>query len=215
MDDPDKKWSDIGYSYLLDPDDLVWYEGRGAGALGAHTSGRNRFSHGLCVMGNYETGQVQAGVVDAVAEMIVFGHERGWWPNALTGGHKDVVATLCPGKHLYPLIPEINRRAGGSPTAADPDGPDPYVIRIQKAIIRAGVDLPEFGADGFPGPETASGADQLADRYLALMDAKGKVDQKVTQLSRQVLQLQQRLERTERSAAAGELLRQAITALEE
>lgn len=40
------------------------------------------------------------------------GKRRGWWKTArLSGGHRDVKATACPGRYAYAAIPEINRRA--------------------------------------------------------------------------------------------------------
>ncbi len=106
-------WNDIAYNFLLDPDGHV-FEGRGAGIRGAHTAGHNTTSHAICVMGNYNTQIPEDDLLSKIAEFIVYGHGQGWWPDQLTGGHRDAsgASTSCPGTHLYSQIPEINRRAG-------------------------------------------------------------------------------------------------------
>ncbi len=102
-------WNDIAYSFLSDPDGNI-FEGRGPGISGAHTKGHNSISHGICVMGNYNTQPVDSDLIPRLADFVRFGHGQGWWPNQLTGGHKDVGSTSCPGHNLYPLISEINRQ---------------------------------------------------------------------------------------------------------
>ena len=101
-------WNDIAYSYLISGSGTV-YEGRGVGVSGAHTKGHNSISHAICVLGNYNLADPTPVSIIAVAELIRYGHGEGWWPDQLTGGHRDVGATSCPGNNLYPLIPEINR----------------------------------------------------------------------------------------------------------
>lgn len=107
-----KGWADIGYSFVVDPVDLVVFEGRGFGVSGAHTYGRNTRSHGIAVMGNYQTRAVTSGLVDLLAELLVYGKRQGAWSSAaFTGGHRDVGSTACPGDHLYAALGRINARA--------------------------------------------------------------------------------------------------------
>lgn len=101
-------WSDIAYSFLVDATGAV-YEGRGPAVAGAHTRDRNSISHGLCAMGDYQQEQPTERLVASIAQLVRHGHERGWWPDRLTGGHRDVGQTACPGQYLYSRIPEINR----------------------------------------------------------------------------------------------------------
>lgn len=100
-------WSDIAYSFLLDPDGNI-FEGRGAGMAGGHTRGRNTISHGICVMGHYDRQTPESGLPLRLAELVRHGAEKGWWLPYFTGGHRDVSATSCPGSRLYPLIGQIN-----------------------------------------------------------------------------------------------------------
>jgi N-acetylmuramoyl-L-alanine amidase len=104
-------WSDIAYSFLMDPDGYV-FEGRGAGVAGGHTAGQNTVSHAICVMGNFDNQAPSDDLLLKIAELVRYGHSKKWWPNQITGGHRDApdAATSCPGNKLYPKIGEINKR---------------------------------------------------------------------------------------------------------
>lgn len=153
-------WSDIAYSFIIDRVSLAVYEGRGAGVLGGHTFGRNSVSHAICVMGNFDRTSVSDALVGRIAELVAHGHEQGWWPAMLTGGHRDVRPTACPGDNLYVRIDEINRRA------VDPGDEEDNVVlrngdrgeavrRFQTALKGWNTrSLPRFGADGDFGDET-------------------------------------------------------------
>jgi hypothetical protein len=118
-------WNDIAYSFLVD-EDLTIYEGRGAGVIGGHTAGDNSKSHAICVMGNYQDHAPADPVIATIAELVRHGHERGWWPDQLTGGHRDAIIysplnnTACPGNALHPLILNINTLATGSTIPIEP-----------------------------------------------------------------------------------------------
>ncbi len=105
-----KGWNDIAYSYLISGSGTI-YEGRGAGVSGAHTKNHNSISHGICVMGNFNLYHPTKPSLTAVVELLQHGHAEGWWPDQLTGGHRDVGSTSCPGHNLYPLIPDLNIQA--------------------------------------------------------------------------------------------------------
>lgn len=104
----ERGWWDIGYSFVVDPEDLTVYEGRGVGKLGGHTYGHNSVSHGIAVMGNFEDLRPASGLEVVLAELVRHGFSEGWWPRGFTGGHLDTKPTLCPGKYLYEALPAIN-----------------------------------------------------------------------------------------------------------
>lgn len=172
-------WSDIAYSFVVDRIDLKVYEGRGAGVAGGHTRGHNRISHAICVMGNFETLIPQPALIDLLAELVAYGHERRWWPAEFTGGHRDAsgASTACPGRNLYARIPDINQLA----TSREPNVPASFVERIRAAAVNAKYtdtgDLDQL-ADNIQ--EISVGLmKQLADKELLtqqLARAVGKLD---------------------------------------
>jgi len=153
-------WSDIAYSFVVDRDTFEIYEGRGAGVQGGHTRGRNSISHAICVMGNFEVAAASDGLVDQVAALIRHGHQQGWWPSMLTGGHRDVGSTACPGRNLYAQIEEINRRAVANDDDQEENvlrkGSSGEAVRRFQTALKGWNDksLPNFGADGDFGEET-------------------------------------------------------------
>lgn len=107
---PQRGWFDIAYNFLVDRQGTI-FEGRGAGVAGAHTQGHNVSGQAICVLGHYDNRRPTQASLEAVADLVRHGHERGWWPDHITGGHRDVGSTSCPGTHLYSQIPHINRLA--------------------------------------------------------------------------------------------------------
>lgn len=109
-----KGWSDIAYSFVIDPITNWVYVGRGAGIQGAHTEGHNTTSHAICIMGNFEVMKPSDDLLRTIAELINYGVEKGWW-SKFTGGHRDAsgASTACPGKYLYAAIPTIHEYVNG------------------------------------------------------------------------------------------------------
>ena len=135
------------------------YEGRGAGVLGGHTFGRNTVSHGICVMGNFNEIPVSSGLISAVAALVKHGNDEGWWPSRLSGGHRDVRSTSCPGDNLYSMIEEINRRAVATEEEEEMvlrNGVRGEAVRRFQTALKGwnSSSLPRFGADGDFGDET-------------------------------------------------------------
>ena len=105
------RFTDIGYTIVVDPFDLDAYEGRGVGARGAHTFGHNHVSHGIAVMGNFSIIRPSDELIAFLGDLVAYGHRQDWWPRKFSGGHRDTKATECPGNYLYPRIGDINERA--------------------------------------------------------------------------------------------------------
>ena len=92
-------WSGIGYHYFIRKDGSV-YRGRPDGAIGAHCQGSNTNTLGVCFEGNYmketmPTAQYNAGI-DLIKYLI------GKYGNLPIYGHKELLATECPGSN-FPL----------------------------------------------------------------------------------------------------------------
>src|SRR5690606_35444762 len=100
--------SDVAYNWLAD--DTYVYVGRGAGIAGGHTAGHNR-DHAVCALGDWTTRVPPSALLDRLAEAAVLAWQAGAVTKpAYTHGHRDLVATSCPGL-LQQLIPDINARA--------------------------------------------------------------------------------------------------------
>lgn len=122
-------WSDVGYNYLVDRFGRIW-EGRAGGidrpVVGAHTLGFNDDSFSMSAIGNFETAQPSAAMVQAYGALFA-------WKLALHGvnaasnsqyvtskyfkainGHRDAGSTACPGKFLYAKLPQIRTLAAGA-----------------------------------------------------------------------------------------------------
>lgn len=116
-------WGDIGYNYVIGPKGKI-FEGRagGEGVVGAHAGTGNTGSIGIAVLGNYEENKVPEKVITSLSKFISkkakihninpkgsssFRGKNS--PNII--GHRDVMATACPGEYLYEKLPLIRTLA--------------------------------------------------------------------------------------------------------
>lgn len=91
-------WSDIGYHYIIYLDGSV-HEGRPIERIGAHTTGQNTYSIGICYIGGCDknmkpkdtrTAEQEASLVKLVKSL----KER--FPGATVHGHNEYAARACP-----------------------------------------------------------------------------------------------------------------------
>jgi hypothetical protein len=182
-------WSDVGYNFLVDRFGRIW-EGRYGGVdrpvVGAHTLGYNDDAFAMSAIGNFETAQPSAALLDAYGRLFAWklslhgvsaGSTRQWVTKRYLpaiNGHRDVGQTACPGKYLYAQIPRIrelavayqksfasrNRTANLTGTGA------PDVVLRDKAT-KQGYVLRSGGQSGFTSGSVArsglSGVDLLTD----------------------------------------------------
>jgi hypothetical protein len=117
-------WGDIGYHVLVDRFGQVW-EGRYGGlestVIGAHARGYNIGTVGVGLLGDYESVDTTAPMIDAAEAFIawkfsLFHVDPTATTNLTDGGgqkvptifgHRDVGRTLCPGRFGYARLPEI------------------------------------------------------------------------------------------------------------
>ena len=105
----DRKWADIGYSFLIAPTGEV-YEGRGWDRSGAHAKGHNSSSIGVAYIGDGRL-PVPDAVKDSVLRLSVEAERRFGVLRRV--GHRDVGSTVCPGDVLYgwwtsnPTLPSV------------------------------------------------------------------------------------------------------------
>lgn len=117
-------WDDIGYNWLIDPNGVL-YEGRPDNVRGAHFSGHNTGTMGVCVLGNFHNASPKVSPKPAAIQKLE--HLLCWKsekenlnPLATTyhassglnlkviAGHRDSGSgTACPGDSLYTQLPDI------------------------------------------------------------------------------------------------------------
>lgn len=106
-------WADYGYNFGVWEDGTI-YEGRGFGAVGAHTSGWNSRAVAVCYMGD---GRHRVPDAAKRALMQVADEADRYFGRRLTRvAHRDVGRTSCPGDRLYrwwnsgdprPVVPDV------------------------------------------------------------------------------------------------------------
>uniref|UniRef100_T1DN61 Putative animal peptidoglycan recognition protein similar to bacteriophage t3 lysozyme n=1 Tax=Anopheles aquasalis TaxID=42839 RepID=T1DN61_ANOAQ len=94
-------WADIGYNFLVGENGAA-YEGRGWGRQGAHAPGYNDRSVGMGVMGTFTNGIPNAAARNAAQQLISCGVSLGHIAsNYWLIGHRQAVATACPGNAFF------------------------------------------------------------------------------------------------------------------
>jgi len=164
-------WAGIGYNFAVDLDGTV-YEGRGWDGVGSQCPGFNRSGVGVYVAVGGDQVPTQAALrsVRALRDELV--SLRGG-AGVREMGHKDGVATSCPGTFLYKWVHGGMPLSGGGGMTAPINtgtartlvpypghvhhltGPDDHhVEQIQKRITQLGYPLT---ADSAFGPKTDAG----------------------------------------------------------
>lgn len=106
-------WSGIGYHFLIRKDGTI-EQGRPLGTIGAHVYGENNHTVGINLAGNFEIGApTEAQKVSAtrlIASLCTVYQLDPMWQGTVKG-HRDLNATVCPGRHLYAQLPDIVQQA--------------------------------------------------------------------------------------------------------
>lgn len=94
----DRGWSDIGYHFVVELDGTV-YDGRPIERAGAHASGHNANSIGVCYVGGVDsdmepkdtrTEEQKESMDDLIRDLL------DDYPHAVVIGHRDVSEKACP-----------------------------------------------------------------------------------------------------------------------
>ena len=94
-------WSGIGYHFFVRKDGSI-YRGRPLTAMGAHVSGMNNCSIGICAEGKYSTETMPDAQKKAICRLLVYLKDNNYYPDAKIVGHKEIGDSDCPGRN-YPL----------------------------------------------------------------------------------------------------------------
>lgn len=92
-------WSGIGYHFFVRKNGSI-YRGRPLDKMGAHVSGMNNCSIGICAEGNYMNETMPFVQKKAICELLVY--LKGKYPDARIVGHREIGDSNCPGTN-YPL----------------------------------------------------------------------------------------------------------------
>ena len=105
-------WSGIGYHYVIRKDGTI-EEGRPEWAVGAHAQGYNWNSVGIHLCGNFEYAEPTQAQIESASYLIGYLCDKYCLiPTAETvKGHRDLMATACPGRNLYEQIQTIRGKA--------------------------------------------------------------------------------------------------------
>lgn len=105
-------WSGIGYHYVIRKDGTV-ERGRPRITIGAHAEGYNSRSIGINVVGDFEQAQPKDAQIESAAQLIAeLADIYGLTPTPETVvGHRDLMATTCPGENLYNILQPIRGKA--------------------------------------------------------------------------------------------------------
>lgn len=124
------------YSYVVHPSGVV-LEGMGL-HRGAHTIdnnggplryGFNDIAFGISFIGNYELDDPTQRSIDACRELIDNLRVARYLRDGYTiRGHRDVYATACPGRNLYPRLTELYPIPTPPPASEAPDMQGPATI---------------------------------------------------------------------------------------
>jgi len=121
----DRKWSDLGYHFLVDSSGNI-YQGRRFYeedkelsekpelAKGSHVEAQNTGKVGICLIGCYDENEcannkddISKASLDAVVELCTFFCKNYNISSDNIKGHKDYKATACPGTKFYAKLSEI------------------------------------------------------------------------------------------------------------
>ncbi len=121
-------WADIGYNWLVDANGVI-YQGRAynldgnRNVIGAHFSGFNANTMGICVIGNYNNTMPTGDALFSLNEMLAWksseleidplGTAQHYSPggniNRISGHRDSGIYTDCPGHQLYAFLPEVRQ----------------------------------------------------------------------------------------------------------
>ncbi len=100
-------WAGIGYHFYVRKDGSVT-RGRPLWSIGAHVSGNNISSVGICFEGNFEKENMPPKQIEAGKNLL--GVLKGIYPGIDIKLHKDLNATACPGKN-FPFEEMLHAKA--------------------------------------------------------------------------------------------------------
>ena len=105
-------WAGVGYHFIVRKDGTIEL-GRPDWTVGAHAEGFNYTSIGVHVCGNFNAAEPTKAQLDALPMLLADICEAYGLiaSDSVVMGHRDLMATACPGDNLYKHIDEIRGKA--------------------------------------------------------------------------------------------------------
>ena len=103
-------WSGAGYHFLVRKDGTV-YRLRPENKIGAHASGSNADSIGICFEGSYMTETMPQEQINAGKELVVYLKKK--YGISKVQAHREVCSTNCPGKN-FPFTEIANAKSSSA-----------------------------------------------------------------------------------------------------
>ena len=101
-------WLGCGYHYVIHEDGSI-FQGRPINVVGAHAKGNNENSIGICTVGNFEIEYPTLCQQEALGKLLIyFINDKLRGRSLAIKRHKDVAATLCPGRNFTYFIPVVD-----------------------------------------------------------------------------------------------------------
>jgi len=108
-----RRYGDIGYHFILDYAGRVW-EGRGLLYQGAHVLGRNVGNIGVMLLGNFNDQSPSAKQLASLKKLLSALRTTFSITPTRVYGHRDIGASACPGRNLYPHIARLRSQPAAS-----------------------------------------------------------------------------------------------------
>jgi hypothetical protein len=97
------RYGDIGYHFVIDYAGRVW-EGRSLSYEGAHVSSENEGNIGVMLLGNFERQKPSQPQLETLARVSALLRRHFDISARRVYGHRDIGASACPGRYLYPHV---------------------------------------------------------------------------------------------------------------
>jgi hypothetical protein len=102
----ERNYGDIGYHFVVDYGGRVW-EGRSLLYEGAHVSHQNEGNVGIMLQGNFEVQKPSEIQAFAARRLVQLLRARFAIARECVYGHRDLGASICPGRNLYQHVVAI------------------------------------------------------------------------------------------------------------
>lgn len=116
-------WSGIGYHFVIRKDGTIEL-GRPMDTIGAHAYGENSHTIGIHVCGNFELAEPTPQQIESCATLVAWLADKYGIDidTDTVVGHRDLMATACPGYTLYSQLQTIRGKAIWYQQHYDEDG---------------------------------------------------------------------------------------------